>query len=181
MVYQQPMSESRGFLEKMSPVLMVLVVVMAARWYSGGEIAQWMRETWSLVRKIVPILLIGVFVAGMVKVLLPEAVVQRWVGGNSFENNLLASVFGALMYFPIMTEVAFVKMLLKVMGAGIGPGMAILLTGPGVSLPGMVILAREIGPKRTFCYVSLVVLLAALAGCFFGSTWGSYLCSCEFK
>ena len=134
-----------------------------------------------LILKIIPILIPFVLAIGWLAQKVPLSAGQWLAGGNSPGVNLLAAAFGALMYFPIMTEVAFVKMLLKVMGAGIGPGMAILLTGPGVSLPGMVILDREIGPKRTFCYVSLVVLLAALAGCFFGSTWGSYLCSCEFK
>ncbi|OGV74298.1 MAG: hypothetical protein A3K19_17875 [Lentisphaerae bacterium RIFOXYB12_FULL_65_16] len=142
---------------------------------------RWLKEGMVLILKIIPILIPFVLAIGWLAQKVPLSAGQWLAGGNSPGVNLLAAAFGALMYFPIMTEVAFVKMLLKVMGAGIGPGMAILLTGPGVSLPGMVILAREIGPKRTFCYVSLVVLLAALAGCFFGSTWGSYLCSCEFK
>ena len=82
-----------------SVLLLVITVWLSFRWYSSDERIAWMRETWSLIWKIVPILLAGVFIAGIIKLLLPQSVVQSWVGGNSLGNNLLASVFGALMYF----------------------------------------------------------------------------------
>jgi len=148
-------------------VLLAAVVVMAVRWYTGREIAQWMRETWNLVKKIVPILLVGVFVAGVVKALLPESVVQRWVGGNSLNNNLLASVFGALMYFSTLTEVPIVRALMD-LGMGRGPALTLLLAGPSLSLPNMVVIGRVIGLKRTAVYVLLVICLSTLTGMLFG-------------
>jgi len=143
------------------------VVVMVVRWYSGSEIAQWMRETWNLIVKIVPILLVGVFIAGMVKVLLPESVVQRWVGGNSVWNNLLASLFGALMYFSTLTEVPIVRALMD-LGMGKGPALTLLLAGPSLSLPNMIVIGRVMGVKRTAVYVILVIILSTFVGMIFG-------------
>lgn len=150
-----------------SLVFLVAVIVMAVRWYSGDEIAQWMSETWSLIKKIVPILLIGVFVAGMIKELLPEPVVQKWVGGNSVWNNLLASVFGALMYFSTLTEVPIVRALMD-LGMGRGPALTLLLAGPSLSLPNMIVIGRVIGLKRTAVYVVLVIVLSTFVGMVFG-------------
>lgn len=148
-------------------VFFVAVLVMAFRWYTGDELAQWMSETWSLIRKIVPILLIGVFVAGMIKVLLPEPVVQKWVGGNSVWNNLLASVFGALMYFSTLTEVPIVRALMD-LGMGKGPALTLLLAGPSLSLPNMIVIGRVMGVRRTAVYVLLVVILSTAVGMIFG-------------
>lgn len=148
-------------------VFFVAVIVMVARWYDGSEVSLWMGETWSLVKKIVPILLAGVFVAGMIKVLLPEAVVQRWVGGNSLGNNLLASVFGALMYFSTLTEVPIVRALMD-LGMGKGPALTLLLAGPSLSLPNMIVIGRVMGVKRTAVYVLLVVILSTTVGLIYG-------------
>lgn len=126
-----------------------------------------MRETWKLAYKIVPILLVGVFVAGILKELLPQEVVQKWVGGNSVQNNLLASVFGALMYFSTLTEVPIVKALMD-LGMGKGPAMTLLLAGPSLSLPNMIVIGRVIGVKRTAVYVASVIVLSSIAGAIFG-------------
>ncbi|MBD3165507.1 permease [bacterium] len=148
-------------------IFLVVVVVMTVRWYTGGEIAEWMRETWDLVRKIVPILLVGVFVAGMVKALLPESVVRDWVGGNSVWNNLLASVFGALMYFSTLTEVPIVRALMD-LGMGKGPALTLLLAGPSLSLPNMIVIGRVMGAQRTLVYVVIVIILSVTAGVLYG-------------
>jgi len=148
-------------------LLLAAVIWMAWKWYSGDENRQWMGETWSLVKKIVPILLVGVFVAGMVRELLPEEVVRRWVGGNSLSANLLASVFGALMYFSTLTEVPIVRALMD-LGMGRGPALTLLLAGPSLSLPNMIVIGRVMGVKRTAVYVVLVVALSTLVGLGFG-------------
>ncbi|NLF19033.1 MAG: hypothetical protein GX595_17525, partial [Lentisphaerae bacterium] len=77
-----------------------------------------------------------------------------------------------------LTEVAFTKALLKVMGVGLGPAMALILTAPGLSLPGMIILRRVVGWRRLLVYAGATALLAALAGALFAAAWGTYICSC---
>lgn len=148
-------------------ILLIVTVVLVTLWYNGPEVIAWMRETWKLVWKIVPVLLIGVFIAGIIKMLLPEAVVQRWVGGNSLSNNLLASVFGALMYFSTLTEVPIVRALMD-LGMGRGPALTLLLAGPSLSLPNMIVIGRIIGIRRTATYVLLVIILSTLVGMGFG-------------
>jgi len=149
-------------------IFLITTILLVRRWYSSSEVADWLRETWKLAWKIAPILLLGVFIAGIVKALLPQEVVQSWVGGNSLGNNLLASVFGALMYFSTLTEVPIVKSLMD-LGMGKGPALSLLLAGPSLSLPSMVVIARVIGIKRTAVYVLLVVLLSTLVGMGFGA------------
>ena len=171
----KPLSDGKGLIElsgKILPaVLTVLflaaVIFLAARWYSGHEIGNWMRETWSLAWKIFPILLIGVFIAGILKALLPQEVVQRLVGGNSLWGNLVASIFGAFMYFSTLTEVPIVKSLMD-LGMGKGPALALLLSGPSLSLPSMIVIGRILGLRRTAVYVLLVVILSTMVGMGFG-------------
>ena len=145
-------------------------IYLVVRWYSGSEVVDWMRETWLLVKKIFPILLIGVFVAGVIKVLLPQTVVQQCVGGNSIGNNLLASVFGALMYFSTLTEVPIVRAFMD-LGMGKGPALTLLLAGPSLSLPSMIVIARVMGIARTVVYVVLVIILSSIAGLIFGAIY----------
>lgn len=148
-------------------VLLIVTVVLVIRWYSGSEVADWMRETGKLALKILPILLAGVFVAGIVKALLPQEVVQAWVGGNSVGNNLLAAVFGSLMYFSTLTEVPIVKALMD-LGMGKGPALTLLLAGPSLSLPNMIVIGRVMGVKRTAVYVLAVIVLSTVGGVLFG-------------
>lgn len=138
----------------------------------------WLRETWGLIRLVVPILLPAVLIIGLLAMHTPLTVTRWMSGNNSLGANAGAALFGSLMYFPILTEVALAKALLKVMGAGIGPVMALILTAPGLSLPGMIILRNVVGWKRLLTYVGIVTVLAALAGALFGSQWGAYICSC---
>lgn len=148
-------------------VLLIGVIIMSFRWYSSDERSVWMAETWGLTKKIFPILLAGVFVAGMIKFLLPEEAVQRWVGGNGVSNNLLASIIGALMYFSTLTEVPIVKALMD-LGMGKGPALTLLLAGPSLSLPNMIVIGKVMGIKRTGVYVVLVIILSTVSGLIFG-------------
>lgn len=151
-------------------ILITLLNTMAlvlAFWYSRDEVVEWLRETWKFAKMIFPVLLIGVFVAGMLKEIIPQHWVEAAVGGNSLQANAVASVFGALMYFSTLTEVPIVKAFLD-MGMGKGPALALLLAGPSLSLPNMIVISRVMGVKKTLVYVLLVVVLSTLTGMFFG-------------
>ncbi len=156
------------------------IILVSATCLGRDNALSWLKETWQLVRLVVPILLPAVLIIGLLALYTPLTVTRWMSGNNGFGATLAAAVFGALMYFPILTEVAFAKAMLKVMGMGVGPAMALLLTAPGLSLPGMIIVWREIGWKRLAVYVISLTLMATLAGVFFGSEWGTYICSCAF-
>ncbi len=135
---------------------------------SPEEFGMWMKETWRFVRLIFPWLLLGVFAAGIITVLLPESVVSRFVGGNSLLANFSASVFGAFMYFATLTEVPIIKALMD-LGMGKGPTLALLLAGPALSLPNMLVIRSIMGTKKTLTYVGLVVFFATISGLIFGA------------
>jgi len=145
------------------------IVLLAAlkRWYNREEIKEWLLATWGFVKLITPWLLIGVFVAGMIKTLVPETLIQKWLGGNSFRSNLIASVFGALMYFATLTEVPIIRAFLD-MGMGRGPALALLLAGPALSLPSMIVIVRVMGVKKGMTYIFLVAIMSTIIGMIFG-------------
>lgn len=155
---------------------LVLVAVFGLR---RDHVELWARETWRLLMKVIPILIPAVLLIGFAAQHVPLTATRWLSGSNGFSRNFAAGLFGCLMYFPILTEVPFVKTMLKVMGMGIGPGMALLLTAPGLSLPGMIIVSRDIGWKRLLVYVVCVLVLATVTGWFFGSEWGAYICNCQ--
>jgi len=137
-------------------------------------LAEWGRATWGFALQIVPLLFSGVLAAGFLlgrpghEGLIPSSWVAALVGGNSLGANLFASVSGALMYFATLTEVPILQGLLGA-GMGKGPALALLLAGPSLSLPSMLVLTRLIGLKKTLAYVLVVVLLSTAAGMLFGS------------
>lgn len=145
------------------------IVLLAAlkRWYNREEIKEWLLATWGFVKLITPWLLIGVFVAGMIKTLVPETLIQKWLGGNSLRSNLIASVFGALMYFATLTEVPIIRAFLD-MGMGRGPALALLLAGPALSLPSMIVIVRVMGVKKGMTYIFLVAIMSTIIGMIFG-------------
>jgi uncharacterized protein len=149
-------------------VSLAVVVGLLWRWYRRDEIAQWMGETWRLVRLIVPVLLVGVLIAGALKALLPDAWVQAAVGGNGLGANFVAAIFGAFMYFSTLTEVPIVRALVD-MGMGRGPALALLLAGPSLSLPNMIVIGRVLGVRKTATYVVIVVILSTFVGMAFGA------------
>jgi uncharacterized membrane protein YraQ (UPF0718 family) len=137
---------------------------------------EWTQETWSFTKQIMPLLLIGVFVAGMLlgrpghEGLIPSAWVAAVVGDNSFASNLIASVLGALMYFSTLTEVPIVEGLLGA-GMGKGPALSLLLAGPALSLPNMLVIRSVLGTRKTLTYCLLVVVMATVTGYLFGIYW----------
>lgn len=146
--------------------LAVLIVIMVLG-YKREELKDWVKETGKLAWQIFPILLAGVFIAGVIKYFLPQSVVENWVGGNDLRANFLASIFGSLMYFSTLTEVPIIRALMD-LGMGKGPALTLLLAGPSLSLPNMIVIGRVMGAKKTIVYVSLVIIMATFTGMAFG-------------
>ncbi|MFH1663191.1 MAG: permease [Chloroflexota bacterium] len=148
-------------------VAFALLFFVLWRWFSRQDIIHWMKETWHFFKLILPWLLGGVFIAGILTVLIPGDVVAEWVGGNSIQANSLASVSGMLMYFATLTEVPIIRAFMD-LGMGKGPALALLLAGPAVSLPSILVLRKIMGWRKTLTYIVLVVIMATLTGFIFG-------------
>ena len=136
-------------------------------WFTKGEIGMWMKETLRFVRLIVPWLLVGVFAAGIITTFVPQDAVASWVGGNSLLANFIASFLGAFMYFATLTEVPIISAFMN-LDMGKGPTLALLLAGPALSLPNMLVIRSVMGTKKTLTYVTLVVVFATFTGYIFG-------------
>ncbi len=139
-----------------------------------GELKEWFTATWGLAKLILPLLLLGVLAAGFClgrpghEGLIPSDWVARAVGGNSLGANLFASVTGAFMYFATLTEVPILQGLLGA-GMGQGPALALLLAGPALSLPSILVLYSIMGLKKTAVFIVLVVIMATISGLIFGA------------
>ncbi|MFC1928864.1 permease [Chloroflexota bacterium] len=149
-------------------ILLVVLGFILWRWFTRGELGIWMKETWRFVKLIVPWLLGGVFVAGIITTFVPQDAVTNWVGGNSLFANFIASFLGALMYFATLTEVPIVSAFMN-LGMGKGPTLALLLAGPALSLPNMLVIRSIMGTKKTLTYIALVIVFATFTGYIFGS------------
>jgi uncharacterized membrane protein YraQ (UPF0718 family) len=132
-------------------------------------------STWNFAKQILPLLFGGVLVAGLLMGrpgveagLIPSRFIETAVGGNSVQANLLASVVGAFMYFATLTEIPIMQGLLG-LGMGQGPALALLLAGPALSLPNMLVIRSILGTQKTMVYVSLVVVMATLSGMLYGA------------
>ncbi|MFC1874325.1 permease [Chloroflexota bacterium] len=148
-------------------ILLVILGFILWRWFTRGELGIWMKETLRFVRLIVPWLLGGVFVAGIITTFVPQGAVTSWVGSNSLSANFIASFLGALMYFATLTEVPIVSAFMN-LGMGKGPTLALLLAGPALSLPNMLVIRSIMGTKKTLTYVTLVIVFATITGYIFG-------------
>jgi len=148
-------------------ILLAVLAVILWRWFSRGEIKQWMKETLHFVRLVVPWLLVGVFAAGIITVAVPKSVVVEYVGDNSLLANFVGSLLGSLMYFATLTEVPIVRAFMD-LGMNKGPALALLLAGPALSLPNMLVIRSIMGTKKTLTYIALVVAMATLSGFVFG-------------
>jgi uncharacterized membrane protein YraQ (UPF0718 family) len=132
------------------------------------KITSWLRESWSFVRIIFPLLLTGVFIVGIIGKIIPQQWVQKFLGGNTLKASFFATLLGAVSYFATMTEAPFVDTLIK-LGTGKGPALALLLTGPGLSLPNWLAIAKVFGVKKAIVYILTIIVLGTLAGWFFGN------------
>ncbi|MGM0607204.1 MAG: permease [Candidatus Muiribacteriota bacterium] len=145
--------------------------------YSHGEGSSWLEETWWYTKQIVPLLFFGVIIAGFLlgrpgfEGIIPSEWVNMAVGGNSLWANFFASIAGAFMYFATLTEVPILEGLIG-NGMGKGPALALLLAGPALSLPNMLVIRSVLGTKKTVVFVSIVVVMATIAGIIFGQFYG---------
>jgi uncharacterized membrane protein YraQ (UPF0718 family) len=141
---------------------------------SDGELGDWFAASWGFAKQILPLLLIGILVAGFLlgrpghEGVMPSAWVAQAVGGNSIAANLFASVAGAFMYFATLTEVPILQGLLG-SGMGNGPALALLLAGPALSLPSILVIRSVLGGRKTLAFVTLVVVMATITGVLYGA------------
>jgi len=154
-------------------ILLIILIWMLIKWFSKDELIQWTSSSWGFALQILPLLLGGVLVAGLLlgrpgsEGLIPKIWIENLVGGNSLWSNLFASVVGALMYFATLTEIPILQGLL---GAGMnkGPALALLLAGPALSLPNMLVIRSIMGTKKTLVFILLVIIMATFSGMLFG-------------
>jgi uncharacterized membrane protein YraQ (UPF0718 family) len=143
----------------------------------ASENKEWTLASWDFAKQIMPLLAIGVLIAGfllgsthddtVISGIIPSEWIASLVGGNSLFSNFFASIVGALMYFATLTEVPILQGLIA-SGMGKGPALALLLAGPSLSLPNMLVIRGVIGTQKTFVYVVLVVVMATLSGIIYG-------------
>lgn len=156
-------------------ILATALIFMLVRWFKKAELGRWVEASWGFAKQILPLLLFGVLVAGFLlgrgsnEGIIPSAWVIKAVGGNSIRANLFASAAGAFMYFATLTEVPILQGL---MGAGMskGPALALLLAGPALSLPNMLVIRSVMGTQKTIVFVCLVIVMATISGIIFGMT-----------
>jgi uncharacterized membrane protein YraQ (UPF0718 family) len=139
-----------------------------------NEAADWLESSWGFAKQITPLLFYGVLAAGLClgrpgnEGLIPSSWIQSLVGGNSVSSNLFASIVGSFMYFATLTEVPILQGLMG-NGMGKGPALALLLSGPALSLPNMLVIRSVLGTKKTFVFVLLVITMAAVSGIIYGN------------
>jgi uncharacterized membrane protein YraQ (UPF0718 family) len=144
----------------------------------GNENREWIISSWGFTKQIVPLLAIGVVTAGFllgsthdntsIAGIIPNTWIEWAVGGNSFLSNFFASIIGAFMYFATLTEVPILQGLIA-SGMGKGPALALLLAGPSLSLPNMLVIRGIMGTQKTVVYVTIVIILSTIAGLIFGN------------
>jgi len=157
----------------LSGFLLLSLSAMLIKWFKKGELKDWVAASLGFANQILPLLFVGVIVAGILlgrpgeEGLIPSEVISKAVGGNSLLSNFFASIIGAFMYFATLTEVPILQGLIG-SGMGKGPALALLLAGPALSLPNMLVIRGVLGTKKTVVYVSLVVVMATISGVLFG-------------
>ena len=182
--FARPAQASSGFWSlifaakwAITGILLAMLALMLKSWFTRSEIRDWVDSTWGFMKQIFPLLGAGILLAGFMlgrpghSALIPAQYVQTLVGGNSIEANLMASVAGALMYFATLTEVPILQGLLG-SGMGQGPALALLLAGPALSLPNLLVIGSVMGLKKTASFSIIIVLLSTAAGLFYGSLIG---------
>jgi uncharacterized membrane protein YraQ (UPF0718 family) len=148
--------------------------IMLIKWFNKDELKEWTQQSWILALQILPLLLGGVLAAGFLlgrvgyEGIIPSKYITQLVGGNSLFANFFSSFVGTFMYFATLTEVPILQGLIG-SGMGKGPALALLLAGPALSLPNMLVIRRAIGTQKTVVFVSLVVIMATISGMIFGA------------
>ncbi|MGM0446554.1 MAG: permease [Bacillota bacterium] len=155
--------------------LLVILGVILKRWFDKNELTEWVDSTWDFAQQILPLLFAGVLIAGFLMGrpgteagIIPASWISRFVGGNSIVANFTASILGAFMYFATLTEIPILQGLMG-LGMGKGPALALLLAGPALSLPNMLVIRSVLGTKKTLVFISLVVVMATFSGFVYGT------------
>ncbi len=152
-------------------VLIVALIFIARKALNKDSFMSWMRETWFFVRTILPLLLVGVFVAGMLRAVIPAEFVEKYFGGTTLGATLAAVLFGVVAYFPTLVEVPMARLFLDV-GVGVGPLVAYLLADPVISLPSILVIRPMIGNKRLLWYIGVIIICCTAAGLIYGAIAG---------
>lgn len=156
-----------------SGILAGALIYMILRWFKKNELKEWTESSWGFAKQILPLLFLGVLAAGVLlgrpgnEGLIPSAWINSLVGGNSLFANFFASLVGAFMYFATLTEVPILQGLMGA-GMGKGPALALLLAGPALSLPNMLVIRGVLGTKKTVVFITLVVVMATFSGVIYG-------------
>jgi hypothetical protein len=152
-------------------VLIVSLALLAKLLFSADEVKGWLFETWLFTKKIFPLLLAGIFIAGVLTKLLPQDFLATFMGSNTLLANLVAVLFGVFMYFPTLVEVPMAKMFLG-LGMAKGPLLAYLLADPVISLASILVVRKFIGNKRTLVYIGLIIVFTTISGLIYGTIIG---------
>ena len=153
--------------------LLIILGFMLKAWFIKEERVTWVQSTWGFMKQIFPLLGAGVLVAGFMlgrpghAALIPDQYIEGLVGGNSLWANLFAAVSGALMYFATLTEVPILQGLIGA-GMGKGPALSLMLAGPALSLPNMLVIGGVMGAKKTAVFCTIIVILSTIAGMIYG-------------
>jgi len=160
------------------PITFGLLVVLAfilVKWFKKDELKSWVDESWSFTEQILPLLFAGVLVAGVLMGrpgteagLIPQEWISRFVGANDLSSSLFASIIAAFMYFATLTEIPILQGLMG-LGMADGPALSLLLAGPALSLPNMLVIHNVLGLKKTSVFIVLVVIMSTLAGLVYGN------------
>lgn len=156
-----------------SGFFLISLAYMLIRWFQKDDLSEWTLSSWGFAKQILPLLLLGVLAAGVLlgrpnqEGLIPSSAIESLVGGNSVLSNFFASIVGAFMYFATLTEVPILEGLMGA-GMGKGPALALLLAGPALSLPNMLVIRSIMGTRKTIVFVCLVVVMATLTGLIYG-------------
>jgi uncharacterized membrane protein YraQ (UPF0718 family) len=148
-------------------ILLLVTGIVAVHGFERQELANWMWETWKFIKQIFPLLVLGVFLAGVIKSIIPGTLIQNLTGQNTLWANLIAVLFGVFMYFPTLVEVPIARMFLE-LGMNRGPLLAYLLADPALSVQSILVTSKIMGRRKTIAYVSLVTIFSTLAGYIFG-------------
>ncbi len=154
-----------------SGTILILILLMLWRWFNREEVDEWLHHTWEFTKLLAPLLYGGVLAVGFVSALIPPQYVASLVGDNSLSANFTAALVGAFWYFATLTEIPITQAFIK-MGMAQGPALALLLAGPALSLPNMIVIGRVMGWRKTLVFVSIIVILATLVGLGFGRLTG---------
>ncbi len=151
--------------------LIIILVIFTKLFFTKDETMAWLSETWVFTKKIFPLLLGGIFVAGVLTALLPQDFLATFMGKNTLSANLIAVLFGVFMYFPTLVEVPMAKMFLG-LGMAKGPLLAYLLADPVISLASILVVRKFIGNKRTLVYAGLIIVFTTISGLIYGAIVG---------